>query len=311
MRILLILSLVLLTSCQQNRRKVIGVVPKATAHLFFMSVHAGVTDAAREAGVDIVWNGPQDETDYARQIQIVDAMVARHVDAIAISATDETALVAPVKRAAAAGIPISVFDSGLNFQDYVTFVATDNRGAGVTAAREMAKLLHGKGKVALLMHKPGGQSTVDREIAFEATIAKEFPQIQIVARQYGMADRSKSRAAAENILTAHPDLDGMFASAEPNSIGAIQAVQARGLSGKIRLVTFDTSDMHVAALRDGTIDVMLVQDPHRIGYEAVRSLTDKLQGKTPPKEMPLPVRVITKRDMDIPEVKNILNPPSS
>src|SRR5713226_6912134 len=139
-------------------------------------------------------------------------MVARRVDALAISATDHSALVAPVQRAMKAGIPVTVFDSGLDVTDYVTFVATDNYGAGVTAARKLAELVNGKGNVAELMHKPGGMSTGDRERGFEDTMAKEFPAVHIVARQYGMADRATSRTAAENILTAHPDLDGMFAS---------------------------------------------------------------------------------------------------
>jgi ribose transport system substrate-binding protein len=158
------------------------------------------------------------------------------------------------------------------------------------------------------MHKPGGMSTGDRERAFEATMAKEFPAIQIVDRRYGMADRAKSRDAAENILTAHPDLDGLFASAEANSLGAMQAIKARGLSGKIKLVTFDFSDEHVAALKDGTINVMLVQDPYRIGYEAVHSLVMKLNGQTPPSQMDLKARVIVKQDLDKPDVQALLFP---
>ncbi|HLG98568.1 MAG TPA: substrate-binding domain-containing protein [Bryobacteraceae bacterium] len=304
----LLLSAVLLSSCRERTRKLIGVVPKATSHLFFVSVHAGVDAAAKEFGVDVLWNGPREETEYSRQIEIVDSMIARRVDGLAISATDHAALVKPVQRAMQAGIPVSVFDSGLDLTGYVTFVATDNYAAGQTAARRLAELLHGHGQVAELMHKPGGMSTVDRERGFEDVIAKEYPAIQIVARQYGMADRAKSRDAAEDILTAHPGLDGFFASAEANSIGAIQAIRARGLSGKIKLVTFDSSDMHIEALKDGTIDVMLVQDPYRIGYEAVRSLAMKLNGQTPPPQIDLKVHEIRRADLGQPEVQALLFP---
>ena len=308
--LLVTLSLAILTlaSCQKRTKKLIGVVPKATSHLFFVSIHAGVDAAAKEFGVDILWNGPREETEYSRQIEIVDSMIARHVDALAISATDHSALVQPVQRAMQAGIPVSVFDSGLDLSGYVTFVATDNYAAGQTAARRLAELVHGKGKVAELMHKPGGMSTVDRERGFEQVMAKEFPAIQIVARQYGMADRAKSRDAAEDMLTAHPDLDGMFASAEANSIGAVQAIKARGLSGKVKLVTFDSSDMHIQALKDGTIDLMLVQDPYRIGYEAVRSLVMKLSGQTPTHQIDLKVHEIRKPDLDQPDVQALLFP---
>jgi ribose transport system substrate-binding protein len=284
------------------------VVPKATSHLFFVAVHAGVDEAARDAGVRVLWNGPNEETDHTRQMQIVDSMVVRRVDALAISATDERALSAPVERAIRAGIPVTVFDSGVNVEGYVTFVATDNYGAGCTAARLLAGLVEGRGKVGMVMHKPGGTSTVLRERGFEQTIAKEFPQVRIAARQFGMSDRAKSRAVAENILTAHPDISGLFASSEASSLGAIQAIAGRGLSGKVRLVTFDTSDSHIEALENGTIDVMLVQDAYRIGYEAVKSLADKLAGRTPPKRMDLPARAVRKADLGDPGVQALLKP---
>jgi ribose transport system substrate-binding protein len=306
--ILLAIALLTLPACQKRTKKLIGVVPKATSHLFFMSIHAGVLAAGRDLGVDILWNGPREETEFSRQIEIVDSMVAQRVDGLAISATDHTALVAPVKRAMEAGIPVTVFDSGLDLTGYVTFVATDNYGAGVIAARKLAELVGGRGKVAELMHKPGGMSTGDRERAFDDIMAKEFPAIQVVDRRYGMADRAKSRDAAENILTAHPDLDGIFASAEANSLGAMQAIKARGLSGKIKLITFDFSDEHIAALKDGTINVMIVQDPYRIGYEAVRSLVMKLNGQTPPRVMDLQARTIVKQDLVKPDVQALLFP---
>ena len=296
------------TACHRSPQKIIGVVPKATSHLFFVSVHAGVDRAARDFNVNVIWNGPNEETDFTRQIQIVDAFVARHVDALAISATDERALAGSVERAIQAGIPVTVFDSGVNVEDYVTFVATDNYGAGCTAAHQLAALIGGNGKVGMVMHKPGGTSTVLRERCFEETMQKEFPGITIAARQYGMADPARSRNAAENILTAVPDLAGIFASSEASSLGSIQAIQSRGLAGKVKLITFDFSDAHVEALKNGTIDVMLVQDPFRIGYEAVKSLAEKLNGRTPVHRMDLPARIITKPDLDKPEVKALLFP---
>jgi ribose transport system substrate-binding protein len=296
------------SACNRSHQKVIGVIPKATSHLFFVSVHAGVEQAAGDLHVNVLWNGPADETDYTRQIEIVDAMISRRVDALAISATDERALVAPLQRALRAGIPVTVFDSAVNLDGYVSFIATDNYGAGCTAARKLAALIGGKGTVGMVMQKPGGTSTELRERGFADTIGKEFPAVQIVARQYGMADPARSRAAAENILAAHPDLGGMFASSEASSIGSILAIRSRNLSGKIKLVTFDFSDTHIEALKDGAIDVMLVQDPFRIGYEAVKSLAEKLDGVTPPKHLELLARVIVKADLDKPDVRALLSP---
>jgi len=159
-----------------------------------------------------------------------------------------------------------------------------------------------------VMHKPGGTSTMLREQGFEATM-KRYPGLTIAARQYGMADRAKARAAAENMLTAHPDMAGLFASSEASSLGAMQAIESRGLSGKVKLITFDTSDSHIASLKAGTIDLMLVQDSHRMGYEVVKSLAVKLQGGTPPTRLDLPVQIIARADLMRPEVQALLSPP--
>ena len=102
-------------------------------------------------------------------------------------------------------------------------MATDNVEGGRLAARTLAQLLNEKGDVAILMHVPGSQSSMDRERGFKEVIDEEYPGIRIVASQYGMSDRAKARSAAENILTAQPDLAGMFASAEPSSLGAALA----------------------------------------------------------------------------------------
>jgi ribose transport system substrate-binding protein len=295
-----------LAACHGNRQKRIAVIPKATSHIFWLSVQKGAFDAGKEFGVEILWNGPPTETDYARQMQILDSMVAQRVDGIAIAAAERKALVAGVDRAVSAGIPITVFDSGLDSQNYLSYVATDNVEAGRIGARTLGEMLSGKGKVAIVMHAPGSASTMDREKGFTEVIEREFPGMKIVASQFGMSDRAKSRAAAENILTAHPDLNGIFASSEPSSVGAALALKGRGLADKISLVAFDSSDSMIDDLRTGAIDAMVVQDPHRMGFEAVKTLVDKLGGKTPPKRLDLNAIVVRAKDLNEPQVKRLL-----
>jgi ribose transport system substrate-binding protein len=303
-----VLVFLALTSCNGSRKKVIGVVPKATSHLFWVSVQAGAMTAGHDLGVEVEWNGPATEIEYSRQIQIVDSMIARHVDGLALAAQDRTALDASLDRAAKEGIPVTVFDSGVDSTNYMTFVATDNYAAGQLAARKLAELLGGKGSIAIVLHAPGSFSTMERERGFEETIAKEFPAIHVLQKQYGMSDRSKAMAAAENILTAHPDLNGVFASSEPSSVGTALALRSRGLAGKIKFVAFDASEGMVEDLKGGTIDALVAQDPFRMGYETVRTLVDKLHGKTPPKRIDLSARVISKPDLEKPEIKALLNP---
>jgi ribose transport system substrate-binding protein len=137
---------------------------------------------------------------------------------------------------------------------------------------------------------------------------KEFPDIKIVAEQYGMSDRAKALAACENILTANPDLNGLFASAEPSSVGAALAIKGRGLSGKVKMVAFDSSEGMIEDLKGGTIDAMVVQDPFKMGFEAVKTLVDKLDGKPVSKQVDLSARVVTKADLSNPEIDKLLHP---
>ncbi|MCX6623934.1 MAG: substrate-binding domain-containing protein [Acidobacteria bacterium] len=302
-----LLSILLMGGCSRDRKRVIGVVPKSTSHVFWVTVENGARAAGKELGVTIEWNGAQTESDITRQIQIVDSMITRRVDGIAVAASERKALVQVLDRAAAAGIPVTVFDSGLDSENYLTFISTNNYEAGRMGGRKLAELLGGKGKVAILLHAPGSLSTMDRERGFEDVLREEFPKLQIVARQYGMADRAKSVASSENMLTAHPDLDGFFASSEPSASGVSLALVARGLGGKVKFVAFDASESMIADMRRGVISATVVQDPYRMGYESVRTLVDKLNGRTPPKRMDLNARVIDKSDLDKPDVIKLLS----
>lgn len=297
-----------LSACGGSRRVVIGVVPKATAHIFWQTVQAGALAAGQEFHVDIEWNGPPAETEYSRQIQIIDSLVARHVNALAIAATDRTALIAPVERAVKAGIPVVIFDSGLDSDQYLTFLATNNYQGGQMAARKLGELIGGKGKVAMVMLAPGSYSTMERERGFRDVIAKEFPGVEIAAEQYSMSDRAKGLAAAENMLSAHPDLAGMFASAEPGSVGASLAIKQRDLAGKVKLVTFDSTEGLIEELKAGVIDAMVVQDPFRMGFEAVHTLVEHLKGKPPAKRIDLTPTLVTKGNLEQPEIHKLLHP---
>lgn len=297
----------LVTGCNRDRKKRIAVIPKAVSHIFWVEVQKGAEAAGKEFDVEILWNGAPSETDFSRQMQIVDSMVAQRVDGIAVAPTERTALVKPIERAAAAGIPVTVFDSNLDSKEYISYVATDNVEAGRMAARRLAELIGGEGKVGIVMHAPGSASTMDREKGFTEVMKREFPKIQIVGQQYGMSNAARSRSAAENILTANPDLEGLFASAEPGSVGAALALKARELTDKVALVTFDSSETMIEDLKIGAIDAMVVQDPQRMGYEAVKTLVQKLNGQNPPKRLDLNALVVAKKDLNEPQVKRLLN----
>jgi ribose transport system substrate-binding protein len=298
--------LLTLAACNRQQKRIVGVVPQGQSHLFWQSIHAGAVAAGRETGVEILWNGPPNERDFNGQLKIVDAMINRRVDAIALSPSDRNAFVGVVERAVHEKIPVIIFDTGVDTDVFTARVATDNYGAGQLAARRMGQIMNGKGKIVEVAVAPGIASTMAREQGFEEVIHKEFPGMEIIDKRYGMADFAKSLEVAENMLTAHPDLAGLFASNESSTVGAAQALKGR--AGKIKMVGFDWNPTLADGLKSGLIDSLVAQDPFRIGYDSVRAAVDKLNGGTPQKIQNLPALLVTKDNLDDPEVQKQLNP---
>lgn len=294
--------------CQKRERPVYAVIPKGQSHVFWQTVHAGAVAAAREANVDIDWNGPALETDYARQIAITDDFINRRVDGILLAPSEQEALVPAIRRAKQAGIPLTIYDSGANTQDYVSFVATDNYGGGVLGARRLGAILNQRGNVALIAVMPGGASTLEREKGFKDTLAKEFPNVKLVAWQYGMAEYARSLTVTEDILTANPNLDGIFASNESSTVGAVQALKGRGLARQVKLVGFDSSPSLLNDLRAGNLDSLVLQDPFQMAYTALKSLIDSRAGRTPQKRIDLAPTLVTRDNMTEPKIHRLINP---
>lgn len=295
-----------LGACNRSQKKSVAVIPKGRAHLFWQSVHAGAVKASRETDVEIIWNGPTSETDFNGQLQIVDAMINRHVDAICLAPIDKKVMVSVVDRAVAQKIPVIIFDSGIETDKFTSQVATDNYKAGELGAERMGKLLSGKGKIVMVAVQPGAESTMQREQGFEDKLKKDFPGIQIVDKRFGMADFAKSRAVTENMLTAFPDLDGLFASNESSTVGASQALKSR--PGKIKMVGFDWSPPLLEDLRTRLIDSLVVQNPFLMGYESVLSAVKAMKGESVTKINNLAPRLIVKEDLEKPDVQQQLNP---
>jgi ribose transport system substrate-binding protein len=290
----------------------IAVIPKGTTHEFWKSVHAGAVKAAREADVDIVWKGPLKEDDLKAQVDVVNTFVAQGVSGIVLAPLNDSALRAPVKAAKAAKIPTVIFDSDLQGDDHVSFVATDNEAAGKIAGTEMAKLLGGKGNVVVLRYQEGSASTHNRETGFlEAVKAK--PDVKVVSDNvYGGATTETAMKNAENLLLAQKaaagDVAGVFTPNDSTTFGMLLAVRKSGLAKKMKFVGFDASDKLVAALKEGDIDGLVVQNPFNMGYLAVKTMADHLRGKPIKKRIDTGAHFVTKANLDDPAIKELVHP---
>ncbi len=298
--------LALAASCNRQHVTTVAVIPKASADIFWQSVHAGAVKAGQENHVKIVWDGPPNETDIATGMQIVETMINRRVDAIALAPSDRSAFKIVIDRAAAAGIPVVIYDSAVDTDKYFSFVATDNFLGGKLGADRLGEILHGTGKIVLVKTTPGGASTTAREDGFRQEIQQKFPAIQILDERFGMASIAQSINVTENMLTAHPELDGIFCSNESGTEGAAQALKAR--HSKLKLVGFDSSPMLLNELKAGWVDSLVIQNPFKMGEMAVAQATKAIRRENAQKDIFLPPHVVNLGKMNDPEIKAQLHP---
>jgi len=284
----------------------IAVIPKGLAHQFWISVKAGAESAGKEFGASILWQGPPKETEIAQQISIVQDMITRRVDALVLAACDENALASVVAQAAEANIPVIMIDSGVKSDLPKALVATDNVEGARMAARHMASLLGGKGEVGLLPFVPGAATSELRERGFKEGL-QEFPDMPLVVTNYSQSDVGIGMNVTSDMITAHPNLAGIFAANEPGAIGAAQALRAAGKVGQVKLIGFDATGEQLKALREGVIQALIVQNPFKMGYEGVKSAVAALRGETIPAVIDTGVTVVTLENIDTPEVQALLN----
>lgn len=290
-------------------RRTIAVIPKGTTHVFWRSVHAGALAAARDLDVDIVWQGPVREDDRDAQIRVVEDMVSRGVSAIVLAPLDDTALVPVATEATREGIPVVIFDSGIEWDGLTSFVATDNHHGGVLAAERMNELLGGHGRVIVMRYQEGSDSTNRREAGFLETMAARFSGIEIVSsNQYGGATTETAYATAENLLVSHPDVDGIFTPNESTTFGMLRALQDATRTGAVKLVGFDANESLVNALRQGQIQGLVLQNPVRMGEMAVRTAVAHLNGEHVQARIDTGATMVTRDNMEQPEIAALLAP---
>lgn len=291
----------------KKERLEIAVIPKGLSHQFWVTVRAGADAAGKELGVDIIWQGPSRETEIDKQISIMQDMIVRKVDGIVMAACDENALVNVVEQADKAGIPVVTFDSGLKSDIPKSLVATDNIAGAKEAARVLSELIGGAGEVGLIPFVPGAATSELRERGFKEGVAA-LPNVKLVATNYCQSDVSIGMNVATDMLTAFPNIKGIFAANEAGAIGAAQAMRAANKAGVVKVVAFDASQEEISALKDGAVQALIVQNPFKMGYEGVKSVVAAIKGQPVEKRIDTGVTVVTKDNLDTPEVQKLINP---
>ena len=284
---LLLLALVVSCSKQKSDSYQIAVIPKGTTHEFWKSIHAGAEKAKQELvaqgiQVNIIWKGPLKEDDREQQIQVVENFIGQRVSGIVLAPLDKKGLVAPVESAVRGKIPVVVIDSGLESTVPSSYIATDNTEGGRIAARELGKLLGGKGNVIMIRLQVGSASTEAREEGFLEVMKKDFPDIKLLSTdQHAGATRDTAKAVSENLLNRFgKQVNGIFCVNESAAAGMLLALRDAGLAGgKVKFVGFDSGETLNAGLMAGDIQGLVVQNPMRMGYLGVKTMVAVLRGE--------------------------------
>ena len=262
-----------------DEKILIPVISKGFQHQFWQAVKLGAEQAAEEYGVEITFEGPETEAQVDKQLDMIQAALAKKPQALALAALDSKAAAQYIEQADAAGIPVVGFDSGVDSPLVKSTAATDNYAAAAAAADKMAELIGGKGKVGLIVHDQTSKTGVDRRDGFVDTLNEKYPDIEVVPVQYGEGDHAKSTEAAKAILTANPDIVGMFGANEGSIAGVINAARELNKIEQITIIGFDSGKILLDAIKDGTVAGAITQDPVGIGYKAVEAAYRAYKGE--------------------------------
>jgi len=260
----------------------IPVISKGFQHQFWLAVKAGAEQAAKDLDVTITFEGPENESMVDKQMDMLQVAIDKNPAAICFAAVDSKAAIPLLQQAKEKGIPVIGFDSGVDSDIPLSTAATDNVAAAALAADKMVELIGGAGQVAIIAHDQTSRTGIDRVKGFTDRVAEKYPNVTIVATQYGGGDQLRSTDLAKAIIQGNPELKGFFGANEGSIIGVMNAVQEFGMKGKLVVIGYDSGQQQMEAIRSGLLAGAITQDPIGIGYKAVEAAVKAVKGETLP-----------------------------
>lgn len=257
----------------------------------------GFEDAANSLNVSVEYRGTT-HYDEHEQITLLEQVIARKPEGIAISAIDPENITSTINKAVDAGIPVVLFDSGAPNSKAASFIGTDNYNAGAIGAKKLADLIGNTGKVGVIS-LPNQLNHQERIRGFQETIMRDYPQIEVAEIKDGKGNELVSKQAAKELLEKHLDLKGIFVTEANGGVGAGNAVISSKTTNQVKIVSFDADKETLDMIKDGTISATLAQGTWNMGYWALQHLfhlkhnltaTSKLNIVSTP---PLPANVDT------------------
>lgn len=265
-----------------DNQKTIGVLIAGQDAPYLASYVKGLKQEAKKHNVKLTILDAQWKVD--KQAFQMQNLITQGVDAIILNAVDAKAIVPALKKAQSSNIPIIAGNVGLDKEGnkYIkAFAGADSIAEGKGAAELMKEALKGKGKIVEILGTPGMEPTINRKKGFEEHIKKIAPGIKIVGAEVGGWDKAKSVTAMENLLTAHPDIQGVFAQDDTMAVGAIQALKERGIKN-VKVVGIGGSKDGIEAVKSGDMYGTNLQSPIQDGAEAIKVAVKLIKGEKVP-----------------------------
>ncbi len=290
----------------------IPIIVKDTTSFYWQIVLAGARQAGKDLGVNVPELGAQSEADINGQISILENAVAGSPAAVVISPTEFKALGKPVDEAAKS-VPIIGIDSSADSKAFTSFLTTDNTQGGRIAADGLAaaiKAMSGKdeGEIAIITSLPGVGSLDQRREGFLDQIATKYPGLKVIADKYADGQATTGLNMMTDLITANPNLVGVFASNLIMAQGVGQAIAENKLGDKIKVIGFDSDDKTVGFLKEGVLTGLVVQDPYRMGYDGIKTALAVSKGEKVETFVDTGANLVTKENMADPKIDALINP---
>jgi ribose transport system substrate-binding protein len=262
---------------------------------FFVAVKEGAEAQAKEKGVELVVTDAQN--DPSKQLADVENLLEQNIDVLIIDPADSDAIAEAVRKANDAKIPVFTIDRQSNGGKVITHIGFDAIKSGKIAGNFLKNALHGKGKIVEIQGILGTNVAQLRSKGFNE-VMKQTPGFEVVARQAANFDRGQALKVMEDILQAHPDIDGVYAANDEMALGALAAIEAAGRLDKIVVIGCDAIDPALEAIRQGKLEATIAEPPFFLGKEAINTALKISKGEKVEKEVILKSTLVTRENID-------------
>lgn len=270
------------STVKANEKYKIAIIVKNTTNPFLLKSIAGAMKAGADMGFEAISLAPARQDSLEDQVKLIEDAIQQGVQGIILHPIDSNGIMPVIRKCDEAKIPVAVIGTPAANETFMR-TGVDYTETGITIAKLVAEKLNGTGKLIILEGPPGAQNAQERLAGIHESL-KNYPGIEIVASQTTNFKRIEGLQVTENLLQKYPDVDAIIAANDESSLGAIQALKAAGLEGKVIVGSFDGNQDGSAAVKDGNIFATYNVDPVGSTYLAAAYIVQYLNdGTMPPK----------------------------